>query len=625
MTTEQKVTRKLSAILSADVKGYSLLMTNDEFTTIKTLKEYRKIMTEIVEEHSGRVVDAPGDNIMAEFSSVVNAIQCSVEIQKTLKDKNAELPDDKRLEFRIGVNIGDVVQDGENLYGEGVNIAARIEGLADPGGICISRGAYDHLKNKLKLGYEYIGEHSVKNIKDPVRVYKVLMEQKDAGKLIGKKPKSKSTKWIFSTIIVATIALTLIGYQLHQKVSAPEFEAASIEKMAFALPEEPSIAVLAFDNLSGDPEQEFLADGITEQIITGLSRMPYMFVIARNSSFTYKGKPVKIQQVAVELGVQYVLEGSVQQSGNRIRVTAQLIDALSGRHIWSERYDRVLEDIFEVQDEIMINIMRAMEVRVAGLGMIEYQSSPRSVEAYLKILKAIKLVYRWNKDDNILARKLYEEAIALDPDYGPAYELLGWTYFHEARWSWVEDPVESYAKAEELGKKAISLGGLGHMLLMSIYNFQGQTERAHAEGQKALSIHPNAADLNILFSNVLSDLGRHEEAITRAKKAIRLNPHHQPWYFFFLGICYFEAGKNEEALEVFQLFTKKSTHSWIYLASIYCQLNRDAEAKQAADEVYRIAPDFSWAKYCGEDNIFFFHDKEIKRLFFDSMQKVGLK
>jgi tetratricopeptide (TPR) repeat protein len=285
----------------------------------------------------------------------------------------------------------------------------------------------------------------------------------------------------------------------------------------------------------------------------------------------------------------------------------------------------VLEDIFEVQDEIMMNIMRTMEVKVAGLGMAEYQASPNSVEAYLKILKAIELVYRWNKDDNALARKLYEEAIVLDSEYGPAYELLGWTYCHEATFGWADDHLKSYAKAEELGKKAISLGGtLGHMLLMSVYDMQGQREKALAEGEKALAILPNSANLNILFSRVLTNVGRFEEAITRAKRAMRLNPHHRPWYYYFLGRSYFSAGKNEEALEAFQSISPKRVLTWIYLASIYSQLGRETEARQAAEEIYKIAPDYSYEKYWGKHS-WDFYDKEVNRRFLESLENVGLK
>ena len=342
-TDQDKVIRKLRAILCADVKGYSLLMADDEAFTIKTLKEYRNIMSVHIQQHTGRVVDAPGDNMLAEFASAVEAVQCAVEIQKALNMKNENFPEDKRLQFRIGVNIGDIVQDGDSIYGAGVNVAARIEGLADPGGVCISRNAYDHIKDKLKLGYEYLGEHEVKNIKDPVRVYKVLLDPEDAGKLIGEEPTRIRKKWVVPVVIVAAIILTSLAWYFIQGVIKPDIEPASLDRMAYPLPDKPSIAVLPFDNMSGDPEQGYFSDGLTEQIISALSKVAYLFVIARNSTFTYKGKPVKMQQVAEELGVRYVLEGSVQKAGDRVRITVQLIDALKGHHLWSERYDRKSE------------------------------------------------------------------------------------------------------------------------------------------------------------------------------------------------------------------------------------------------------------------------------------------
>ncbi len=305
--TEERAKRKLSAILSADVKGYSRLMGEDEFGTVRTLEAYREMIVEVIRNYSGRVVDSPGDNVLAEFSSVVDAVECAVEIQKELKVTNSELPQNRRMEFRIGINLGDVIEEGERIYGDGVNITARIEGLAEAGGICISRSVYDQVKNKIALGYEYLGEHDVKNISEPVPVYRILIEPD------------------------VSVLKTSKRYKLSNK---------------------PSIAVLPFDNISGDPEQEYFSDGITEEIITALSKVPKMFVIARNSTFTYKGKPVKVQQVSKELGVKYVLEGSVRKAGNRVRITAQLVDAITGHHLWAERYDRDLEDIFALQDEI---------------------------------------------------------------------------------------------------------------------------------------------------------------------------------------------------------------------------------------------------------------------------------
>jgi len=316
--------RKLTAILSADVKGYSRLMGEDEEATVRTITAHRKVITSVIEKYRGRVVDSPGDNILAEFVSVVDAVQSAVEIQEVIRAKNAEFPEERRMEFRIGINLGDVIQEGERIYGDGVNIAARMEGLAEPGGICISGSAYEQIENKLALGYEYIGEHTVKNIVKPVRVYKVPTGRETLQKVTEeKKPTPRWQKAAFAVVIALIVgAGGLAIWKYSRPPTSPPIETASVEKMAFALPDKPSIAVLPFSNLSGDPEQEYFSDGITEQIITGLSKISSLFVIARNSTFTYKGQPVKIQQVSEELGVRYVLEGSVQKSGERVRVNA---------------------------------------------------------------------------------------------------------------------------------------------------------------------------------------------------------------------------------------------------------------------------------------------------------------
>jgi TolB-like protein/class 3 adenylate cyclase len=360
---EERPKRKLSAILSADVKGYSRLMQEDDLVTIRTLEDYRALMAEVIRKYRGRVVDSPGDNVLAEFSSVVDAVESAVEVQQELKAKNEELPENRRMEFRIGINLGDVVEEGERIYGDGVSIAARIEGLAEGGGICISRSAFGQVKNKLNLGYAYLGEHSVKNIAEPVQVYRVLMEPKAAGKVIGERmPISRRWRWAVVALVVVVGAFAFWNFYFR-----PPFEPASSERMAFPLPDLPSVAVLAFDNLTGDPGQEYFSDGIAEEIITALSKTPRLFVIARQSSFSYKGKPVKIQQVAEELGVQYVVEGSVRKAADQVRIAAQLIDALTGHHIWAETYDFILENIFAIQDEIAMKIITALRVQLTGV------------------------------------------------------------------------------------------------------------------------------------------------------------------------------------------------------------------------------------------------------------------
>ena len=484
MPEEQEVTRKLRAILSADVKGYSLLMADDEAFTIRRLEENRTRMSNLIRANKGRVVDAVGDNLLAEFSSAVNAVECAVEIQKALKDKNEDLPEEKRLEFRIGVNIGDVVQEGDRIYGSGVNVAARIEGLAEPGGVCISRNAYDHIRDKLKLGYEYLGEHSVKNIKQPVRVYKVLMDPKDAGKLVGVKEKPSAKKWIWPLSAAVVVLLGIVIWQSYQKIITPDFEPASVENMAFPLPDKPSIAILPFENLSGNPEDEFIADGISESIITALSKTPSMFVIARNSTFTYKDKPTKVQKIAEDLGVQYVLEGSLQKSKDQLRINAQLIDAINGKHLWAEKYDRNMNDLFELQDDITMKIIAALNVKLThGEQAAVYAKGTDNLEAYLKVLQGLRQRLRYNKEGNTISQKIAKEAISLDSNYAVAYYLLSISQMREVLLGTTKSPQTSLKLSIENARKAISLDNsfaAAQALLGWLYTMTRQHEKGIA-------------------------------------------------------------------------------------------------------------------------------------------------
>jgi adenylate cyclase len=626
MTTEQKVIRKLRAILSADVKGYSLLMTNDEATTIKTLKEYRIIMSGIIKQHSGRVVDAPGDNLLAEFSSAVNAVQCSVEIQNALKVRNADLPDGKRLEFRIGVNIGDVVQDGDSLYGEGVNIAARIEGLADPGGVCISRGTYDHIRNKLGFGYEYLGDHSVKNIKHPVRVYKILTSEEDAGRLIGEKPRPVLKSWIWSTIVVAAIVFTLIGYQLYQKIFGPDFEPASIEKMAFPLPDKPSIAVLPFDNMSGDKEQEYFSDGITENIITTLSKTDQVFVVSRNSTFTYKGKPIKVKQVAEELGVRYVLEGSVQKSEDRVRITAQLIDAITGYHLWAERYDREMKDIFAVQDEITMKIVTALGITVgSGEEIRSWSKGIKRIDVFLKSMEAGSL---WNKGTNealIRYGQVAQEIIDMAPESYVGYQSLAWYYWALAVAG--KSPEESLVKAFELAQKVLSIdesNSSAHVLLGILYLWMRQYEKAIAAGNRSIELDPNVAFTHAILGVTLCYADRPDEALSRIKQAFRLNPISPYWYFVELGRCYRTKGQYEEALTEYKKALRLNPNvllNHVSLAIIYVLLDRQEEAAASAKKALEINPNFSVAL---DSKIWPYKNQATIKLIADALRKAGL-
>jgi len=601
MSTDENVTRKLRAILSADVKGYSLLMSDDEAFTAKTLKSYRKVMSVQIGRYKGRVVDAPGDNLLAEFASVVDAVQCAVEIQKILKERNEGLPEDKRLEFRIGVNIGDVIQDGGNLYGEGVNIAARIEGLASPGGVCISRNAYDHIKNKLKLGYVYIGEHTVKNIKDPVRVYQVLMNPEDVGKRIGeRKKRSKLKLFLAVTAIFAILTVGILGGLYWKYLYLPTPENIDPEnKMTFELPKGPSIAVMPLDNMTGDPEQEFFCDGITENIISSLSYLPNLFVIARNSTFTYKGKSITAQQVGRELGAQYLLEGSIQKSGDRIRITIQLIETNTGYHKFSEIYDRKLNDIFQLHDEITLAIMKAIQSTIAGTERIRgYHEGFTNLQDFLKYLKAVSYFHHLSPEYNKMAQKELLEIIESNPNLPQVYAYLADTYTWDSLYGACEPPIICFAKASEATRKALSLdendvNALGSAAVLSLA--KKDHENAIRYIKKALSVQPSASHCYVIFGSILNYMDRSNEAIPFIKKGFLLNPFPLHWYYSTLGRAYADSGQYDEAIKAFKksIEIKPSWLAYFGLAMVYGHLGNEKEAKEAGSELILHRPDFS--------------------------------
>jgi adenylate cyclase len=679
--TTQEVKRKLTAILSADVKGYSRLMGEDEKGTVRTLNEYKEVMTGLIQHHHGRVVDSTGDNLMAEFASVVDAVESSVEIQKELKARNAELPENRRMEFRIGINLGDVIEEEGRIYGDGVNIASRIESLSEAGGICISGTAYDHVENKLSLGYEYLGEQTVKNITKPVRAYRVLMRPEAAGKVIGEK-KVKPRQWQRATVgfvvIVIVVVAAFVIWKLYtpsapkqevvpkEKVTAaqpekppatvpppaeptakekvtpspekaakpappppPKEEVASKEKMALPLPDKPSIAVLPFVNMSADPQQEYFSDGLTEEIITALSKTPKLFVIARNSSSVYKGKAVNVQQVSRELGVKYVLEGSVRSSGNQLRITAQLIDATTGSHLWAERYDRELKDIFALQDEITMKILTSLQVSLADGEMGRTQAKgTNNLDAYLLFLQGQGEARRMNKDGNFLSRQMAQQAIALDPKYALAYSLLANSYMAEVVLGISEDPRLSLKKAMELVQKAIALDNslaLPHGLLGWIYTLMLQHDKGIAECEQAVKLEPNSALAYFRLNLALRFAGRPKEAITMCKEAIRLDPIPVSIYYQSLTNSYCLTGQYEEAIAAGKKATSLGPNNVVahaFLAVAYVLYGREEEARIEAAEVLRINPKFlidSWAKTMPYKN------EADKELTIGALRKAGLK
>jgi adenylate cyclase len=535
------------------------------------------------------------------------------------------------MEFRIGINLGDVIEEGEQIYGDGVNIAARVQSLADGGGICISRTAFDQVRNKLELGYEYLGEQSVKNIAEKVRVYRVLMEPEAAGSVIYRHRKDdprhkRRARMLALLILIAGVAAIGI-WNFYWR--APKIEPASKEKMAYPLPDKPSIAVLPFVNMSGDPKQEFFSDGITEDIITALSKVPMLFVIARNSTFTYKGKAVNVKQISEELGVRYVMEGSVQKSANRVRITAQLIDALSGDHIWAERYDRDLKDIFDLQDEVTRNILTAMQVKIMeGEQALHRDKGIRNLNCYLKLLEGKNYANQFDIEGNGLARRMGEEALVMCPESSSAYNLLAITYMMDYWLGSGKSPQESIEKAIELARKAISLDDTyaqSHGLLSFLYSIKREHEKALAEGERAVALDPNGADVYAWYAMSLNFAGKPEEALPLFQKAIRLNPFGPTWYFFNLGNAFLFTDRPEEAASAYKKALQRSPDNLlahVFLATAYSMMSREKEARAEAAEVLRINPKFSVDYFA---KTLPFKDQKATNNLINALHKAGLK
>jgi adenylate cyclase len=634
--TTQEVKRKLTAILSADVKGYSRLMGEDEKGTVCTLNEYKEVMAGLIQHHHGRVVDSPGDNLMAEFASVVDAVECSVEIQKELKKSNAELPENRRMEFRIGINLGDVIEEEGKILGDGVNVAARLESLSEAGGVCISGTAFDQVKNKLNLGYKYLGEQTVKNILEPVRMYRVLMEPEAAGKVIGEK-KVKPRQWpraaFLIVAILVVVAASVAIWRFYIRPAAP-LEVASKEKMAFPLPDKPSIAVLPFTNMSGDPKEEYFCDGITDQIITSLSMIPRLFVIARNSTFVYKGKAVKVNKVAEEMGIRYVLEGSVQRSKDRVRILVQLIDAIKGIHLWSERYDRELKDLFVLQDDIARQIMTALQVKLTEG---EYASGIAGTTSNLKALecfwRAEEHFFRWTKEDNAAARQWAQKAVELDPKFAGAWALVGWTHLFDVNWGWSKSPLESMKGAVECAQKAIGLSdscAKAYSLMGFINILNRKFDESIENGEKAVRINPNDPIILNILASIMVFNGKFDESIALTKHAMRLCPSYPAFFLNPLSTSYLFTGRYEEALAAGELLLARAQKgeynpllAHTILAQAYIGLGQEHKARAHAEEVLKINPNYSLANLRKRGNLY--RDPAYVERQIDALRKAGLK
>jgi adenylate cyclase len=541
--------RKLAAILAADVVGYSRLVIEDEAGTLAALRTRRKDVVEpLVARCRGRIFKLMGDGVFVEFASAVNAVECAIDLQKGMAESNAGNPDASPLHLRVGINLGDVVVEDDDLYGDGVNLATRLQELAEPGGICVSAKVHAEVARKLDLAFEDLGERTLKNIVEPVRVYRI-----GTGVAVPGRPGA-----------------------------------------ALPLPAKPSIVVLPLLNMSGDADQEFFADGLTEDILTELSRFRDLFVISRNSSFKYKGKAVNVQQVARELGVQYVVEGSVRKAGNRVRVTVQLIDAELDRHVWAERYDRELEDIFAIQDEVTSAIVSTLPGRVEAATRDRAAQKPTAnMAAYECVLAGKLLHHRSTKADNAEALRLLARAVELSPNYAHAHAWRGCTLGQSWVYGWAADREATWKQMVAELQTALTLDENDsdvHRILAAVNVVRDDLDRAVYHQERALSLNPNDDLIVVQQGEILTWLGQPEEGIEWIRKAMRLNPYHPERFWNHLGRAYFVARRYGEAIEAFQRISAPDHFLTAFLAACHAHLgNDDAARKHTQDTLQRQA------------------------------------
>lgn len=593
--TEEK--RQLLAIMFTDIVGYTAMMGKSEPRALETLRRNRDLHRRLIAEHRGSYLQEIGDGTMASFESAVDAVRCALALQGALRD-------DPGLTLRIGIHSGDVITRGGDVVGDAVNVASRIEDLAAPGGVSISGSVFESIRNRPDIEAVFLGAKSLKNVSEPVRVYGLTGEGLpnrerilEVGGSVHGAPASpaRRRRLVAATLLAGALLVLLAGLYTQRRAG----RTASESRMAYPLPDKPSIVVLPFDNMGGDPEDDLFGDGLTEDIITGLSKVPGLFVIARNTSFTYKDRAVKVQQVSEDLGVRYVLEGSVRRSEGTVRITVQLIDALTGHHIWAEKYDREIRGVFSLIDEITIEIMTALQVNVTeGEYAGVFSRGTDNLAAYEKLLKGSAHTRAFNRNDNLIAKAFFEEAIALDPGYPIAHAFLGRTHYREAQLGSSKDKRQSIQTAIAHVRRAIELDeslAWAHGYMGWLLTVTKRYDEARKELDLAVSLDPNSSENLGWLGFLLNYLGQRDEAIAVLKKALRLNPLPPPIAYLFLGVTYRDAGRYEDAIETCgKILPLQPDFEYAHtcLASAYSLLGRGEEARAEASEVLRINPEF---------------------------------
>ncbi len=580
--TDQEIRRKLVAILHADIVGYSRLMGDDEIATIQTLNSYRALISDLIEKQNGRLLDFIGDNFLAEFGSVVNAVECGAEIQESIKLKNDELPEHRKMMFRIGINLGDVIEESGRIYGDGVNIAARLETLSEAGGICVSRPVHDQVRNKLPFNYDYIGAQNVKNISEPVYAYKVRLESQ-----------------------AEAFAKITSQMPIYSKPRRNE-----------------SLAVLPFVNLSKEPEQESFADGLTDDIITDLSKIPGLLVISHNSVFSYKGKSVKVQQIGLDLGVRYILEGSVRKISSRVRINAQFIDIETDNHLWAERYDGHIDDVFTLQDQITQKIVSALTEQLTSVE--QKRSIPLKIDntaAIEALMRGEDHLLRFTPDDVTQAISCFNRAVEFDPENGRAYAALAFTYMEGANQGWLQSLGVSYFEARLRPHYYLNLAmqsptSLAYLVLSKLKLYRRQYEEAIEDCKQAMILDPNNPMCHSYMGIVYTFAGRPMEAMGFHRRAMRLDTENAALYLYQWGLAHFYMGQIEEAVTIMERARDKNPEIRVYaaiLALAYAQLGKKEDAVEAINNYYKtwlVLPTLRRAMYFWP-----FKDHEVEQRF----------